>query len=129
MPWTKEQSEAIFEGYWQRGTASCPTCAAIVRFNFNPFTNGQYTLHAQCPRQCGRFQAERGDDPRSGSFRPWTDKEGPAVINDHFRNDPTICPVDGSQLTVQESHFHGGVLVTALCRRCGQGWREQISTS
>jgi len=124
MPWTEPQTLNVLEEYWQRGSATCPTCQAVVRFNCKWVSDG-YLLFAHCPRGCGDFTRSRTNDPRKDEFRQWTQEEGEAIHDAHFVGKHIVCPVDGGPVEVTEQRTNKGNNVIAVCRRCGNGWSEK----
>jgi hypothetical protein len=126
MPWTDPESLQVLEGYWANGGAECPKCNAYIRFNYQPFIGG-YLLFARCPRGCGGFDLNSGQDPRKGQFRNWTEEEANAVLNDYFRNQRPSCPVDGAEVQMTETPTFEGNMVHARCRRCGHGWQQMFA--
>jgi len=64
---------------------------------------GGYILDIGCPLGHGGFQAQRAQDPRLAEFRLWTDQEGQKVVNDYFRDGVAHCPVDGTEVEVQQN--------------------------
>jgi hypothetical protein len=129
MPWNNEQCGEVFESFWKNQSAQCPVCSATIWPKLEKFIEGQYLLFAKCPKGCGALEAGNADDPLRGQFREWSESEGQAVIKKCLSNSTPVCPVDGSWLDIKTNAMQGGTHVTALCRRCGKGWRLLVPNS
>ena len=126
MSWSDEECWQVIDSFWRLNGAACPTCATAFVPKLNMFIGGEWILTADCPRLCGNLKLQRKDDRLLPTFRPWQEQEGKPIITAYLANRRLPCPVDGSRLDFEDTPFAGFVLVSANCRRCGEGWREEI---
>lgn len=128
MAWTDEQCADLYGKYWDKGEAECPNtnCGGLVRFTLNTFPGG-FVLTGKCSKGDGTLQISNSQDPLASTFRPWTDAEADAIVDDHFKGRSSRCPVDHATVDVQEfPHLTGDNLVISKCPRCFQGARREV---
>src|SRR5438045_2180342 len=115
MVWAKEQRAAIFNIVWQGGQAECPDDGAVLRMTLSKHAAG-YDILVDCPRCGTSVRRDRSEDPKAGSFRPWTDAEKAALVEALGRQGLVVCPVDGTGI---DATGPAGPSVLIRCWRCG----------
>lgn len=118
MAWTAEQSNEVFENYWQIGGAPRPFDGSLVDVHRARY-QGSYFLTAGCPRCGSRLRMGREDDTRRQDFRQWTDQEKQRLVEDYFQQRAGDYPVCGASVHMQSVPTLDANHIMLLCDRCG----------
>lgn len=120
-PFTPEQERNFFDqvwggitGYGKESSAICPNDGYRMKASIYPTEQPRADISVYCAR-CGFRKLEAELDPRSESFRPWTDDEKQAMVDQAFQGQQVRCPIDGTRLRASSQ----GQVVSIRCCRCG----------
>ena len=119
MTWSAQEQARIFNDYWGNGSSVCPQCKVGFHPKLRSYVGG-FAILASCPNGCGNLQMSNSQDPLASTFRDWTNEEIKRVMDDYSAQRVSTCPVDGTSLSIREVPYSDGIMVKALCPRCGQ---------
>lgn len=117
MTWTKEQSERIFDATCKEEQTECPNDGAVLKASVSKTMSG-FSVIARCPRCGERMSMGKEEDPMAGRFRPWTDAEKAALLDNYYKHYAVTCPVDGTPINPTDTSTLSTSGVMMRCFRC-----------
>lgn len=119
MSWTQDQLNRIFNGVWERSSATCPDDDAQLEVRRVVKLKG-YVILVNCPRCGERVQMTQESDPRQKQFKPWSDEDVGTIVKNFFAHDRSDCPCCEAALELHSIRTLGTVSqIMCHCPRCG----------